>query len=69
MTTTFAIYPNDFNVFLSEKYNGLTKSILNELQIYLNIFCLLYSDDTVVLAESAIELQKAIDCLYTYCIK
>ena len=68
----FAIYLNDFNVFLSKKYNGLTKtteSISNELQIYLKIFCLLYADDTVVLAESAIELQKALDCLYTYCNK
>ena len=51
----FAIYLNDFDTFLSEKYDGLTKvseSITNELQIYLRIFCLLYADDTLVLAET-----------------
>ena len=68
----FAIYLNDFNTFLSEKYNGLSKvsnSIANELQTYLKIFCLLYADDTLVLAESAIDLQKALDGLYDYCNK
>ncbi|CAL4122579.1 unnamed protein product, partial [Meganyctiphanes norvegica] len=68
----FAIYLNDFNTFLSERYNGLsntTESISNELHIYLQIFCLLYADDTLVLAESAIELQKALDSLHTYCNK
>ncbi|CAL4108263.1 unnamed protein product, partial [Meganyctiphanes norvegica] len=50
----FAIYLNDFNTFLSERYNGLsntTESISNELHIYLQIFCLLYADDTLVLAK------------------
>ncbi|CAL4106581.1 unnamed protein product, partial [Meganyctiphanes norvegica] len=68
----FAIFLNDFNTFLSEKYSGLTKttdSISNELQIYLKIFCLLYADDTLVLAESAKELQKALDSLNSYCQK
>ncbi|CAL4146663.1 unnamed protein product, partial [Meganyctiphanes norvegica] len=68
----FAIYLNDFNTFLSERYNGLsntTESISNELHIYLQIFCLLYADDTLILAESAIELQNALDSLYTYCNK
>ena len=68
----FAIYLNDFNEFLSEKYNGLQKitdSISNELQIYLKIFCLLYADDTLILAESAKDLQKALDGLYIYCNK
>ena len=68
----FAIYLNDFNNFLSERYNGLTKisdSISNELQVYLKIFCLLYADDTLILAESDKELQKALDSLNTYCNK
>ena len=68
----FAIYLNDFNLFLSTKYNGLTKiteSVSNELQIYLRIFCLLYADDTLVLAESAKELQKALNSLHAYCNK
>ena len=66
----FAIYLNDFNTFLSTRYGGLTKitdSISNELQIYLRIFCLLYADDTLVLAESAKELQNALNALHSYC--
>ena len=68
----FEIYLNDFNQFLSQNYNGLTKvtnSISSQLQIYQRIFCLLYADDTLVLAESAQELQKALDGLHTYCEK
>ena len=68
----FAIYLNDFKTFLSEKYNGLSKvseSIANELNIYLRIFCLLYADDTIVLAENAAQLQKALDGLNNYCNK
>ena len=59
-------------VFLSEKYNGLAKvseSISSELQIYLRIFSLLYADDTLVLAETATDLQKSLDSLYEYCNK
>ena len=66
------LYLNDFNNFLSERYNGLTKisdSISNELQVYLKIFCLLYADDTLILAERDKELQKALDSLNTYCNK
>ena len=66
----FAIYLNDFKLFLSEKYNGLAKvssSISDELNVYLKIFCLLYADDTLVLAESADQLQKALDGLNIYC--
>ena len=65
----FAMYLIDFNEFLSEKYNGLSKisdSITNELQIYLKIFCLLYADDTLILAESAKDLQEALKGLHTY---
>ena len=66
----FAIYLNDFKLFLTEKYNGLAKvssSISDELNVYLKIFCLLYADDTLVLAESADQLQKALDGLNIYC--
>ena len=66
----FAIYLNDFNTFLSTRYSGLTNitsSISSELQIYLRIFCLLYADDTLILAESAKELQKALNSLHSYC--
>ena len=50
----FAIFLNDFKFFLSQNYDGLTRvseSIMNELNVFLKIFCLLYADDTLVLAE------------------
>ena len=68
----FAIYLNDFKKFLSEKFNGLAKvtnSISDELNKYVQLFCLLYADDTILLAESDVELQKALDGLYLYCNK
>ena len=33
----------------------------------LNMFVLLYADDTIVLAENACELQKALDVVHDYC--
>ena len=70
----FAIYLNDFSTFLNDKFKvcGLTKvsdSISNEIQVYLKIFCLLYADDTLILAETAADLQTALNGLYTYCNK
>ena len=68
----FAIYLNDFKAFLSGNYNGLSnvsESISDELNIFLKIFCLLYADDTIVLAENAAQLQKALDGLNNYCNK
>ena len=68
----FAIYLNDFKTFLSEKYEGLTQvtsSILEELNIYFKIFCLLYADDTLILAENDKQLQNALDGLNNYCNK
>ena len=68
----FAMFLNDFKSFLKEKYNGLKKiseSILKELNMYLKIFCLLYADDTIILAESPPQLLKALDALNLYCNK
>ena len=68
----FAIYLNDFKTFLSEKYNGLTKitdSVQHELNMFFKIFCLLYADDTLILAENPKDLQKALDGLHSYCNK
>ena len=71
----FSIYLNDFGCFLSTKFNGLAElsrevdQILNndELDTYLKLYTLLYADDTVILAETEKELQKALDALYLYC--
>ena len=40
----FAVFLNDFKIFLSQKYDGLTsvsENIMNELNVFLKIFCLL----------------------------
>ena len=68
----FAVFLNDFKFFLSQNYDGLTRvseSIMNELNVFLKIFCLLYADDTLVLAESPKQLQEALTSLKDYCDK
>ena len=71
----FAIYLNDFEYFLSRSYKGLSlvadkiRVCLSndDVEIYLRMFVLLYADDTIVMAESPPELQKALNALHSYC--
>ena len=64
----FSIYLNDLNSLLSDRCNG-TKVGGHEagLDEYLNLFTLLYADDTILLSESEKDLQTALDNLSTYC--
>jgi len=71
----FSIFLNDLVEFISHAYDGLT-NICNathifldteELSVYLKLYLLLYADDTVILAESHIELQSALNAMYLYC--
>ena len=68
----FAIFLNDLESFLSQ-YSGnggisvLRHDTLNDTLTFLKFFILLYADDTVLSANSAQGLQKAFDCLSTYC--
>ena len=45
------------NLFLSDE----------DAEHFFKIFMLLYTDDTIVLTESADELQKALNAVYDYC--
>ena len=72
----FAIFLNDFEISLSSKYSGLTT--INELsqilgtdniEFFINMYTLLYADDTLVLAESPQEMQLALDEVGVYCNK
>ena len=57
---------------MSKSYNGLNKfacDVENELETFMKLYVLLYADDTVVLAESAVELQAAMNELNQYCQK
>ena len=72
----FSIFLNDFEETLSKKYNGLTEinslsKILSteDMEFFINMYVLLYADDTLVLAESPEELQKAMNEVYCYCQK
>ena len=71
----FSIFLNDFEFSVSRKYNGLSflsgeiSDCLNDddVEHFLKIYVLLYADDTIVLSESAEELQKALNAVYDYC--
>ena len=71
----FAIYLNDFKNYLSSNYDGLeylqqlSTDTLNDLQCFLKLYVLLYADDTVLLAESESDLQKALTAAQNYCEK
>ena len=48
---------------------NLSISCQNELDVYLRLYVLLYADDTIILAETAADLQRALDRLHDYCQK
>ena len=57
---------------MNKSYNGLNKlacDVENELETFMKFCVLLYADDTVVLDESAVELQAAMNELNQYCQK
>ena len=70
----FAIFLNDFEASISEKYSGLTtfrdiSSILStdDIEFFINMYTLLYADDTLVFAESPSDMQLALDAVSAYC--
>ena len=57
---------------MCKSYQGLNKlscDVENELETFMKLYVLLYADDIVVLAESANELQLALNKLNEYCQK
>ena len=68
----FSIYLNDLEQFLSQSgnVNGVTCSSNNIEEcahILLKLFVMLYADDTVILAETADDLQNALTQYSWYC--
>ena len=68
----FSIYPNDLEQFLCQSgyVNGVTCSSNNieeSAHILLKLFVMLYADDTVILAETADDLQNALTQCSLYC--
>jgi hypothetical protein len=75
-TLLFSFFLNDFETTLSEHYNGLANlrdwsSILSteNVNFIINMYVLLYADDTLVMAESPEELQCALNAVNLYCNK
>ena len=64
----FSIYLNDLESFLDRTDLGMQFGCFNnELAVYFRMIVLLYADDTVVLADSAIALQNYLDRFHEYC--
>ena len=49
--------------------SDMSKILLSndEIEVYFKLYILLYADDTVILAESAVELQSALNAMFLYC--
>ena len=70
----FSIFLNDFGLYISRHYDGL-KTMAGDVNLFsdvdtehfLKMFVLSHADDTIVLAESADELQTALIAVYDYC--
>ena len=65
---------NDFSKYIEGKYKGLSinncyPTLLDDDIVMLNMLycCMLTSDDTIVFAENACELQKTLDAVHAYC--
>ena len=71
----YAIFINDMNTCFRKSFNGLTmvcdliidKRQTNDVCVFLKLFLLLYADDTIIMAESATELQDFLNAVYHYC--
>ena len=67
----FSIYINDLEEFLLDNnvvgLQSISCTIENELLVYFKLLVLFYADDTVIMAESADELQHALSEFQIYC--
>lgn len=67
----FSIYINDLEDFLLDKniagLQSISSSIEDELMLYMKLCLLFYADDTVIMTETADDLQKALDEFHVYC--
>ena len=62
-------------IFLSRSFNGLeyVTNLVHQtlesklVEVFLRLYIFLYADDTALLAESAEELQAALNAMFLYC--
>jgi hypothetical protein len=59
----FSLYINDLEKFLADKnivgLQSIARSVENSLFLYLKLSILFYADDTVIMADTADDLQRA----------
>ncbi|XP_074647723.1 uncharacterized protein LOC141903501 [Tubulanus polymorphus] len=72
----FSLYLNDIEAFFVGNGNPtlsfiekLNSDCDHDLDTLLNLFIILYADDTVILAEDENSLQSQLDTLYAYCLE
>ena len=65
----FSLYINDLETFLEQNGNTYISFNMDICERYLKLLVLMYADDTVIFADNATELQKALDNLEKYCTK
>jgi hypothetical protein len=53
----------------AQDVKSISEDFENDLEIYVKLFTILYADETVLLAESAEELQSELNYFYEYCEK
>ena len=66
-----ALYLSDLEEYLSENsvnhLEFLNENCIQHIGMYLKLFLLLYADDTIIFAESAEDLQAALNIFEEYC--
>ena len=75
LSPIYSLFLNDLTEFISHAYDGLnavsgmSKILLSndEIEVYFKLYILLNADDAVILAESAVELQSALNAMFLYC--
>ena len=63
----FSIYLNDLEYFLSEKGVTGVRRHVDESNLYLKLFILLYADDTAILSDNETDFRHALGSFKTYC--
>ena len=65
------MFLNDLEEFMISNgatgLNSLSSKFENDLNMYLNLFVLLYADDTVLMSETPEDLQKQLNIFHDYC--
>ena len=63
----FSIYLNDLESFLSEKGVTGVRRHVDEANLYLKLFILLYADDTAIDSDNETDFRHALGSFKTYC--